>query len=102
MMIRYNINNFKMQTYFDATKEFATSERTPRAFLEDCLEQIDARESEIKAFVTIQPEKARQLADESSQRWANNQQLSAIDGMPIGIKDLLETSDMPTEMGCEA
>mgnify|MGYP001157012811 FL=1 len=101
-MLRYNIKNFKTHTYFDATKEFAASKRTPRAFLEDCLEQIDARESEIKAFVTLQPDKARQLADESSQRWANKQQLSAIDGMPIGIKDLLETSDMPTQMGCEA
>jgi Asp-tRNA(Asn)/Glu-tRNA(Gln) amidotransferase A subunit family amidase len=28
--------------------------------------------------------------------------LSQIDGMPIGIKDLLETKDMPTQMGCEA
>jgi Asp-tRNA(Asn)/Glu-tRNA(Gln) amidotransferase A subunit family amidase len=25
--------------------------------------------------------------------------LSAIDGMPIGIKDIIETADMPTEMG---
>ena len=101
-MLRYDIKDFKMQTYFDATKEFTTSKQSPRAFLEDCLEQLDAMDSEIKAFVTLQPEKARQLADESCQRWANNQQLSAIDGMPIGIKDLLETSDMPTQMGCEA
>ena len=101
-MLRYDIKDFKMQTYFDATKEFTTSKQSPRAFLEDCLEQIDAMDSEIKAFVTLQPDKARKLADESSQRWANNQQLSAIDGMPIGIKDLLETSDMPTQMGCEA
>ena len=101
-MLRYDIKDFKMQTYFDATKEFTTSKQSPRAFLEDCLEQIEAMDSEIKAFVTLQPDKARQLADESCQRWANNQQLSAIDGMPIGIKDLLETSDMPTQMGCEA
>tara|TARA_B100001248_G_scaffold68577_1_gene48410 strand:+ start:5407 stop:6801 length:1395 start_codon:yes stop_codon:yes gene_type:complete len=101
-MLRYDIKDFKMQTYFDATKEFTTSTQSPRAFLEDCLEQIDAMDSQIKAFVTLQPDKARQLADESCQRWANNQQLSAIDGMPIGIKDLLETSDMPTQMGCEA
>ena len=101
-MLRYDIKDFKMQTYFDATKEFTASTHSPSAFLEDCLEQIDAMDSQIKAFVTLQPEKARQLADESCQRWANNQQLSAIDGMPIGIKDLLETSDMPTQMGCEA
>ena len=91
-----------MKTYFDATREFSASEETPRTFLEGCLEQINAREPKIKAFVTLQPDEARRAADKSSQRWANNQQLSAIDGMPIGIKDLLETSDMPTQMGCEA
>src|SRR5204863_1885145 len=28
--------------------------------------------------------------------------LSAIDGIPIGVKDLIETKDMPTQMGCAA
>ena len=101
-MLQYDIKNFKMKTYFDATRGFYASEETPRTFLEGCLEQINAREPEIKAFVTLQPDEARRLADKSTQRWANNQQLSVIDGMPIGIKDLLETSDMPTQMGCEA
>ena len=66
-MLRYDIKDFKMQSYFDATKEFTTSKQSPRAFLENCLEQLDAMDSEIKAFVTLQPEKARQLADESCQ-----------------------------------
>jgi Asp-tRNA(Asn)/Glu-tRNA(Gln) amidotransferase A subunit family amidase len=101
-MLQYDINDFKMKKYFDATREFSASKETPRTFLEGCLEQINARDPEIKAFVTLQPDEARRLADKSSQRWANNQQLSVIDGMPIGIKDLLETSDMPTQMGCEA
>jgi len=35
-------------------------------------------------------------------RWKAGRPLSPIDGMPIGIKDLLETKDMPTQMGCEA
>ena len=101
-MFEYNCKDFKALTYFDATQEFTTSHRTPRTFLENCLEQISSKEPDIKAFVTLQSEEARRLADESSERWANNRQLSAIDGMPIGIKDLLETADMPTQMGCEA
>jgi Asp-tRNA(Asn)/Glu-tRNA(Gln) amidotransferase A subunit family amidase len=32
----------------------------------------------------------------------SNPALSAIDGMPIGIEDLLETKDMPTQMGGES
>ncbi|MEQ1775569.1 MAG: amidase, partial [Burkholderiales bacterium] len=35
-------------------------------------------------------------------RWKAGNPLSAIDGMPVAIKDLLETKDMATEMGCEA
>jgi len=32
-------------------------------------------------------------------RWRDNKPVSAIDGMPIGIKDIIETADMPTGMG---
>ena len=101
-MPEYNCDTFKALTFFDITHEFSNSKRTPRTYLEECLNQITSKDGEIKAFVTSQPETARKLADESTKRWANGQQLSAIDGLPIGIKDLLETRDMPTEMGCEA
>ncbi|HKK29505.1 MAG TPA: amidase, partial [Alphaproteobacteria bacterium] len=74
----------------------------PRAYLERCLEQIGAVESEVKALTAINEDGARTAADASAERWKAGRPLSAIDGMPIGIKDLLETKDMPTEMGCEA
>ena len=45
---------------------------------------------------------AREQADASAARWRSGKPLSAIDGMPIGIKDLIETKDMPTQMGCAA
>ena len=45
---------------------------------------------------------ARAQADASTERWRNGRPLSQIDGMPIGIKDLLETKDMPTQLGCAA
>ena len=101
-MLKYHCDEFKALTFFDVTHDFLTSKRTPRSYLEGCLDQIASKDDEIKAFVTLQPEAARKSADESSKRWANGQQLSAIDGMPIGIKDLLETRDLPTQMGCEA
>src|SRR5262245_46446821 len=45
---------------------------------------------------------ARAAADQSTARWKAGKPLSPIDGLPIAIKDLLETRDMPTEMGCAA
>ena len=101
-MQKYRCDEFEALTYFDATPDFESGTNTPRDYLEKCIEQIANKEQDVKAFVTLNLETARQLADESSRRWKNARQLSLIDGMPVGIKDLLETFDMPTQMGCEA
>ena len=42
---------------------------------------------------------ARAAADRATARWHRRPPLSPIDGMPVGIKDIIETVDMPTEMG---
>src|SRR5262249_49918924 len=44
-------------------------------------------------------EAARAAADESTRRWRDGKPLSPIDGMPVGIKDIIETFDMPTQNG---
>ena len=81
---------------------FADGSDTPRAFLERCLQTIAAREPVVKALTAINEAGARTAADASTARWKAGKPLSPIDGMPVAIKDLLETKDMPTEMGCEA
>ena len=82
-MRRYRCNQFKALTYFDAVHDFQSFKSTPRKYLEKCLEQIAIKEHEVKAFVTLKIETARQQADESTQRWREGRQLSLIDGMPI-------------------
>ncbi len=99
---RYDPRTFKALTFHDATPRFREGADTPRAYLERCLETIAAREPVVKAFVVLNEANARAAADASSARWKAGAPLSAVDGMPVAIKDLLETKDMPTEMGCEA
>lgn len=99
---RYDPHTFKALTFYDATAGFKSGSDTPRAYLERCLDTIAVREPVVKAFVVLNTSNARAAADASSARWKAGKPLSAIDGMPIAIKDLLETKDMPTEMGCEA
>ncbi|MBU8874952.1 amidase [Reyranella sp. MMS21-HV4-11] len=94
--------DFKPLTFHDAAKRFADGSDTPRAYLERCLETVAAREPVVKAFTAINEAGARETADASTARWKEGKPLSAIDGMPLAIKDLLETKDMPTQMGCEA
>src|SRR4029450_13860385 len=51
------------------------------------------------AFVNLNLDGARAAADQSTGRWRAGKPHSPIDGMPIGIKDIIETADMPTENG---
>lgn len=98
----YDPRTFKGLTFHDAAARFREGADTPRAYLERCLETIAEREPAVKAFVTLNEAGARAAADQSSARWKAGKPLSPIDGMPLGIKDLLETRDMPTQMGCAA
>ena len=100
-MTAYSPRDFRALTFHDATPRFADGTDTPRAYLERCLETIAGREPVLRAWVVMNQPGAREAADASTARWKAGQPLSPIDGMPIGIKDLLETRDMPTQMGCE-
>jgi Asp-tRNA(Asn)/Glu-tRNA(Gln) amidotransferase A subunit family amidase len=82
-----------------ASKAFSDGTDSPRVFLERCIEAIDASEAQIGAFVTTNLEAARAAADQAGERWRSGRPLSSVDGMPVGIKDIMETADMPTEQG---
>src|SRR5690349_6016714 len=94
--------DYQPLTFHDAARRFTDGNDSPRAYLERCLETVAAREPVVKAFTAMNEAGARAAADASAERWKAGKPLSLIDGMPIAIKDLLETKDMPTEMGCEA
>ena len=98
----YDPRTHEPLTFHDATARFATGDDTPRDFLERCLATIEEREPVVQAFAHLNRDPARAAADASTARWAAGEPRSPIDGMPVGIKDLLETKDMPTEYGCEA
>lgn len=89
----------KMRPFLGNAARFSSGNDTPRAFLERCLDACAAWEPKIGAFVHTDIDGARAAANASTARWRASSPLSAIDGMPVGIKDIIETADMPTEMG---
>jgi Asp-tRNA(Asn)/Glu-tRNA(Gln) amidotransferase A subunit family amidase len=98
----YDPRRYRALSFHDATTRFGEGVDTPRAYLERCLATIAEREPVVRAFAALNEEGARRAADASAERWKAGRPLSAIDGMVMGIKDLLETKDMPTQMGCQA
>jgi Asp-tRNA(Asn)/Glu-tRNA(Gln) amidotransferase A subunit family amidase len=89
-------------SFQDATAAFASGEDTPRAFLDRALARLDAWEPQLQAFAALGLGAARDAADASTERWRAGEPLSSIDGMPVGIKDVLDTADLPTEVGLKA
>jgi Asp-tRNA(Asn)/Glu-tRNA(Gln) amidotransferase A subunit family amidase len=97
----YDPNTYKLLTFHDARQKFLEGTDTPRAYLERCLEQIEKLEPQVKAWAYLNTEPARKAADESTARYKAGKPLSVVDGMPLGIKDLFETADMPTEFNSD-
>ncbi len=89
----------RMQPFLPAMAQFASGKNSAREFLERCIADLEAWEPKIGAFVTLNLAAARAAADRSTNRWRAGKPLSPIDGMPIGVKDIIETIDMATENG---
>src|SRR3954447_19963313 len=73
----------------------AAGKFTAEAVARDCLEHIKVREDTVKAWATIDPDHALAQAralDRGPRR-------GALHGVPIGVKDVIDTFDLPTEMG---
>lgn len=68
---------------------------TAEAVVRDCLSRIDAREQEVKAWAFIDAEMAIAQA-RAVDKGAGG---GVLHGVPIGIKDVIDVFDMPTQMG---
>lgn len=85
--------------FLAAARDFASGKDNPRDFLERCMSQTTAREKDLLIYTATNFDAARLAADASTRRWRDGKPLSPIDGMPVGVKDVIETLDMPTGMG---
>ena len=80
----------------DIARGIAAKKFTAEAVVRDCLDRIAAREPTVHAWATIDPDyalmQARALDRMPSSR-------GALHGVPIGVKDIINTEHLPTEMG---
>ena len=62
-----------------------------REVADEFLERIESVEERVKAFVTVLPEEARRRADSLDRRLASGEDIGALGGVPIAVKDLICT-----------
>jgi Asp-tRNA(Asn)/Glu-tRNA(Gln) amidotransferase A subunit family amidase len=68
---------------------------TAEAVMRDCLERIDDREGALSAWASFDSD----LAMAEARARDNAPAKGVLHGVPIGVKDVIDTSDHPTEMG---
>lgn len=78
----------------DASDRLERKELSARDLTNACLDRIEAQP--LGAYLHVAREAALQAADASDARTRNGERRGPLDGIPIALKDLLVTEDMPT------
>ena len=69
------------------------------AYTRACLDRIAAIEGEVQAFAHLDPEYAIAQARERDEWRQTGREIGPLHGVPVGIKDIIDTADYPTECG---
>jgi Asp-tRNA(Asn)/Glu-tRNA(Gln) amidotransferase A subunit family amidase len=64
-----------------------------------CLARVRESEGEVQAWVHLDPEHALAQARILDQRRRAGEVLGPLHGVPVAVKDIIDTTDMPTECG---
>ena len=94
-----NANPLSSWTAAQAAAEIARGAVTAQDYTRACLDRIAEVEPEIQAFAHLDPEHAMAQAKALDERKARGMALGPLHGVPVAIKDIIDTSDFPTECG---
>ncbi|HAU5564474.1 TPA: amidase [Serratia fonticola] len=89
-----------MTTLWQASQQLQAGNASPEAFTESALRaaQDPSKEGDL-VFTTRYATQAAQQSTAASARWQTQQAFSAIDGLPVSIKDLFDVQGEPTTAG---
>src|SRR5689334_11579221 len=72
---------------------------TSEELVRGCLERIRDTEPEVQAWTFLDEELALSQARAADEKRRSGESVAALCGIPVGIKDIIDTGDMPTENG---
>ena len=79
----------------DAAAAIAAGKLTSEALVAACLDRVRQREDEVRAWACIDGELALRQARQCDKETPR----SRLHGIPLGVKDVIDTCDLPTEYG---
>ena len=88
-------------TSFAAASALSRGDFTSEQLVKACLSRIDAREAELRAWAFLDNERALAQARAADDQRRQGRGVGPLNGVPVGIKDIIDTADMPTENGSQ-
>lgn len=82
-----------------AAAAIRTGEATSEELVRDCLDRVDALEDTVGAWQFLDRDYALEQARNADLQRRNGMSVGALHGVPVGVKDVFDTKDMPTEDG---
>jgi Asp-tRNA(Asn)/Glu-tRNA(Gln) amidotransferase A subunit family amidase len=82
-----------------AAREIREGRLTSEELVQACLERIRALEPKVQAWTFLDEEHALAQARAADERKRSGEPFGPLHGVPVGVKDIFDTGDMPTENG---
>ena len=77
----------QLPTLHQLAEDLAAGKTSSVEICTNCINAVDGRDGEIKAFLKLDRERVMAAAQAADERRAAGKALSAYDGLPVGIKD---------------
>lgn len=86
-------------TALEAARRLNAGEFTCTEHAQALLDHLHATEPNVQAWTTLDPAHVRQQAQAADRRRAAGEATGPLFGVPVGIKDIIDTFDLPTQNG---
>ncbi len=83
----------------EAAEHIREGRLTSVELVQDCLARVDEVEPAVQAWAFLDRDHALRQARDLDERRAHGNPTGPLHGVPVGIKDIFDTSDYPTELG---
>ncbi len=83
----------------DILKKIEKKEITTSEIAEQCIERIEEYNDKYKVWVSYDERKLHEQSDKIAERIGRGESIRVLEGIPVGVKDIFNTYDFPTQMG---
>ena len=87
-------------TAAEAAQRIREGRLSSEELVEGCLERIRQVEPQVQAWTFLDEKLALSQARAADEKRRSGEAVGLLNGVPVGLKDIIDTGDMPTENGC--